>query len=95
MVESSFNKFKEDKIRVMLVPEIEELLLLQREISPWNIRSYSYSADNPSEAFQTKDLDAYDSDCDDLSSAKAVLMANLLSYDPEVLFESLKKKESL
>nr|GEZ11439.1 hypothetical protein [Tanacetum cinerariifolium] len=26
-------------------------------------------------------------DCDDLSSAKAVLMANLLSCDPEVLYE--------
>ncbi|GKB67371.1 copia protein [Tanacetum coccineum] len=37
-------------------------------------------------AFQTEDLDAYDSYCDDLSSAKAVLMANLLSCDPEVLF---------
>ncbi|GKE87984.1 hypothetical protein Tco_1565459 [Tanacetum coccineum] len=33
------------------------------------------------------DLDAYDSDCDDLSLAKAVLMANLSSYDPEVLSE--------
>nr|GEX34575.1 Gag-Pol polyprotein [Tanacetum cinerariifolium] len=38
-------------------------------------------------AFQNEDLDAYDSDCDDLSSAKAVLMANLSSYDPEVLSE--------
>nr|GEU64922.1 integrase, catalytic region, zinc finger, CCHC-type, peptidase aspartic, catalytic [Tanacetum cinerariifolium] len=38
-------------------------------------------------AFQTDELDAYDSDCDDLSSAKAVLMANLSSYDPEVLSE--------
>ncbi|GKF51247.1 hypothetical protein Tco_0147714 [Tanacetum coccineum] len=28
-------------------------------------------------AFQTKDLDAYDSDCDDVSNAKAVLMANV------------------
>ncbi|GJU58025.1 hypothetical protein Tco_1235791 [Tanacetum coccineum] len=27
--------------------------------------------------FQTEDLDAYDSDCDDISSAKAVLMENL------------------
>ncbi|GKA64041.1 retrovirus-related pol polyprotein from transposon TNT 1-94, partial [Tanacetum coccineum] len=36
-------------------------------------------------AFQTDDLDAYDLDCDDLSSAKAVLMANLSSCDPEVL----------
>ncbi|GKB98862.1 hypothetical protein Tco_0984999 [Tanacetum coccineum] len=28
-------------------------------------------------AFQTKDLDAYDSDCNDISTAKAVLMANI------------------
>ncbi|GJT79525.1 putative ribonuclease H-like domain-containing protein [Tanacetum coccineum] len=28
-------------------------------------------------AFQTKDLDAYDSDCDDVSTTQAVLMANL------------------
>ncbi|GJR64231.1 integrase, catalytic region, zinc finger, CCHC-type containing protein [Tanacetum coccineum] len=33
------------------------------------------------------DLDAYDSDCDDISSAKAVLMANLLSYGSDVLSE--------
>ncbi|GKF63079.1 hypothetical protein Tco_0183133, partial [Tanacetum coccineum] len=38
-------------------------------------------------AFQTKDLDAYDSDCDDISSVKAVLMANLSSCDPDVLSE--------
>ncbi|GKA72362.1 hypothetical protein Tco_0778578 [Tanacetum coccineum] len=36
-------------------------------------------------AFQTEDLDAHDSDCDDISSAKAVLMANLSSCDPDVL----------
>nr|GEX29424.1 hypothetical protein [Tanacetum cinerariifolium] len=38
-------------------------------------------------AFQTKDLDVYDSDCDDLSLAKAVLMENLSSYDLDVLSE--------
>ncbi|GKC16340.1 hypothetical protein Tco_1013122 [Tanacetum coccineum] len=38
-------------------------------------------------AFLTDDLDAYDSDCDDISSAKAVLMANLSSYGLDVLFE--------
>ncbi|GKA51341.1 hypothetical protein Tco_0744537 [Tanacetum coccineum] len=37
--------------------------------------------------FQTQDLDAYDSDCDDLSLAKAVLMANLSSCDSDVLSE--------
>ncbi|GKG18447.1 hypothetical protein Tco_0372745, partial [Tanacetum coccineum] len=39
------------------------------------------------DAFQTDDLDAYDSDCDDISSAKVVLMANLSSYDSNVLFK--------
>ncbi|GKD01893.1 hypothetical protein Tco_1172167 [Tanacetum coccineum] len=38
-------------------------------------------------AFQTNDLDAYVSDCDDLSLAKAVLMANLSICDPKVLSE--------
>ncbi|GJU74711.1 hypothetical protein Tco_1266116 [Tanacetum coccineum] len=38
-------------------------------------------------AFQTEDLDAYDSACDDFSSAKAVLMANLSSCDSDVLSE--------
>ncbi|GKD82959.1 hypothetical protein Tco_1349798, partial [Tanacetum coccineum] len=36
---------------------------------------------------QTDDLDAYDSDRDDISSAKAVLMANLSSYDLDILSE--------
>ncbi|GJV95508.1 hypothetical protein Tco_1547085 [Tanacetum coccineum] len=39
------------------------------------------------ESSQTGYLDAYDSECDDISSAKAVLMANLSSYDSEVLSE--------
>ncbi|GJX34072.1 hypothetical protein Tco_0245629 [Tanacetum coccineum] len=38
-------------------------------------------------AFIIEDLDAYDSDCDDISSAKAVLMENLSSSDSDVLSE--------
>ncbi|GJY83858.1 putative ribonuclease H-like domain-containing protein [Tanacetum coccineum] len=37
--------------------------------------------------FQTEDLDAYDSDCDHISSAKAVLMVNLSSCDSDVFSE--------
>ncbi|GJT62847.1 hypothetical protein Tco_1006380 [Tanacetum coccineum] len=37
--------------------------------------------------YQADDLDAYDSDHDDFSTAKAVLMANLSSYGSDVLFE--------
>ncbi|GJT68712.1 retrovirus-related pol polyprotein from transposon TNT 1-94 [Tanacetum coccineum] len=36
---------------------------------------------------KTDDLDSYDSNCDDISSAKAVLMANLSSCDSDVLSE--------
>nr|GEV05647.1 hypothetical protein [Tanacetum cinerariifolium] len=35
--------------------------------------------------YQADDLDAYDSDCDDFSTAKEVLMANLSSYGLDVL----------
>ncbi|GKC70424.1 hypothetical protein Tco_1116307 [Tanacetum coccineum] len=38
-------------------------------------------------AFQTDDLDAFDFDCDDAPSAKAILMANLSYYDSHVLSE--------
>ncbi|GJY56262.1 hypothetical protein Tco_0455377 [Tanacetum coccineum] len=38
-------------------------------------------------AYQADDLDAYDFDCDDFSTAKAVLMANLSSYGSDVLSE--------
>ncbi|GKD03176.1 retrovirus-related pol polyprotein from transposon TNT 1-94 [Tanacetum coccineum] len=38
-------------------------------------------------AYQADDLDAYDSDCDEISTAKAVLMANLSSYGSDVLLE--------
>ncbi|GJW50669.1 retrovirus-related pol polyprotein from transposon TNT 1-94, partial [Tanacetum coccineum] len=46
------------------------------------------------DAFQTDDLDAYDSDYDDISSAKAVLMANLSSCDSDVLSEDKANNES-
>ncbi|GJZ62145.1 retrovirus-related pol polyprotein from transposon TNT 1-94 [Tanacetum coccineum] len=38
-------------------------------------------------AFQTKDLDMYDSDCDDLSTAQAVLMANISNYGSDIILE--------
>ncbi|GKB43422.1 retrovirus-related pol polyprotein from transposon TNT 1-94 [Tanacetum coccineum] len=38
-------------------------------------------------AFQTEDLDTYDSDCDNISNAKAVLMANISNYFSDVILE--------
>ncbi|GKA41245.1 hypothetical protein Tco_0733838 [Tanacetum coccineum] len=39
-------------------------------------------------AFQTDDLDAYDTYCDDISSVKAILMAKLSSYGSDILSET-------
>ncbi|GKE62732.1 hypothetical protein Tco_1513099 [Tanacetum coccineum] len=38
-------------------------------------------------AFQTQDLDTYDSDCDDLSNAQAVLMTNIFNFGSDVISE--------
>ncbi|GJS80467.1 retrovirus-related pol polyprotein from transposon TNT 1-94 [Tanacetum coccineum] len=38
-------------------------------------------------AFQTEDLDTYDSDCDDISNAQAVLMASISNYGSDVISE--------
>nr|GEU76238.1 putative reverse transcriptase domain-containing protein [Tanacetum cinerariifolium] len=38
-------------------------------------------------AFQTEDFDTYDSDCDDGSNAKAILMANISSYGSDIMSE--------
>ncbi|GJY37584.1 retrovirus-related pol polyprotein from transposon TNT 1-94 [Tanacetum coccineum] len=46
-------------------------------------------------AYQADDLDAYDSDCDEISTAKAVLMANLSSYGSYVLFEYLLETQNV
>ncbi|GJR47161.1 hypothetical protein Tco_0335191 [Tanacetum coccineum] len=64
----------EEQLAFIANPGIEEAPVAQ-QIIPQNL------------AFQTKDLDAYDSDCDDISSAKVVLMENLSSYDSDVLSE--------
>nr|GEW21398.1 hypothetical protein [Tanacetum cinerariifolium] len=44
------------------------------------------------DAYQVDDLDAYDSDCDELKSAKIDLMANLSHYGSDNLAESLEIK---
>ncbi|GJW70908.1 retrovirus-related pol polyprotein from transposon TNT 1-94 [Tanacetum coccineum] len=64
----------EEQLAFIADPRIEEAPVAQQTI-PQNL------------AFQTKDLDAYDSDCDDISLAKAVQMENLSSCDSDVISE--------
>nr|GEU59372.1 retrovirus-related Pol polyprotein from transposon TNT 1-94 [Tanacetum cinerariifolium] len=41
--------------------------------------------------YQADDFDAYDSDCDDITTAKVSLIANLSRYDSDVLSETYKQ----
>ncbi|GKB95259.1 hypothetical protein Tco_0981396, partial [Tanacetum coccineum] len=47
------------------------------------------------EARETKDLDTYDSDCDDLSTAQAVLIANISNYGSDIILEVPNSKTYL
>ncbi|GJU65530.1 retrovirus-related pol polyprotein from transposon TNT 1-94 [Tanacetum coccineum] len=122
-----FNKFKGDRVKVLLVREIQEMLrglreiLLQAKQGLLNViivraqesgqvldkEQLAFLADPEvvdvqvtqttiplNAAFHTDDLDAYDSECDDISSAKAVLMANLSSYGSYVLSEYLQETQN-
>nr|GEZ42867.1 hypothetical protein [Tanacetum cinerariifolium] len=67
----------------------EEQLQDDCDVQDTNIILYGLPPDTviQNAASQTDDLDAYDSDCDDVSSAKVVLMENLSSCDSDVLSE--------
>nr|GEY18793.1 hypothetical protein [Tanacetum cinerariifolium] len=67
----------EEKLVFFTDPRMDKALVSQHTI-PQN------------SAFQTKDLDAYYSDCDDLSLTKALLMAYISSCDYDVLYEELQ-----
>ncbi|GKB31032.1 hypothetical protein Tco_0870433 [Tanacetum coccineum] len=56
-------------------------------------RSSSYN--HPSQCCFPEDLDTYDSDCDDLSTAQAVLMANISNYGSYVISEVLNSETYL
>nr|GFD38989.1 hypothetical protein [Tanacetum cinerariifolium] len=62
------------------------------------ITCYNYKG----EAYQADELDAYDSDCDEINSTKIALMANLSHYgsdnlaevnNPEIMTNSLNHQE--
>ncbi|GKE01424.1 retrovirus-related pol polyprotein from transposon TNT 1-94, partial [Tanacetum coccineum] len=46
-------------------------------------------------AFQTEDPDTYDSNCDDLSTAQAILMANIFNYGSDIISEVPNSKTYL
>ncbi|GJV41780.1 hypothetical protein Tco_1420220 [Tanacetum coccineum] len=64
---------------------IEELAFLADPDNPEGQSTHTVITHNA--AYQANDLDAYDSDCDELNSAKVALMANLSHYGSDALAE--------
>ncbi|GJR76941.1 hypothetical protein Tco_0089306 [Tanacetum coccineum] len=71
-----------DKGKFILVLHIRAMLLVQGEILQVDRQELLNATTT-----KTKDLDTYDSDCDDLSIAQAVLMANISNYGSDVILE--------
>nr|GEV59590.1 hypothetical protein [Tanacetum cinerariifolium] len=87
MIESPFNKLKKDKAEGKELDEKQLAFVADLGVADGQVaQTITHNA-----AFQTDDLVAYDFDCDDISSAKPFLMANLSSCDSDVLSETLSK----
>nr|GFB62633.1 hypothetical protein [Tanacetum cinerariifolium] len=82
------------KDKVLLVPAQANGQVLQEEeldflADPGTAKSSSNQAIiTTNVAYQADDLDAYDSDCDELNSAKVALVANLSHYGSDTLAEN-------
>ncbi|GKB26684.1 hypothetical protein Tco_0866085 [Tanacetum coccineum] len=86
MEESLFRQFKGDRHMDMLTTRQGTLLQI-RVLTDKGLQFKLWWLSVTTVKRKTDDLDAFDSDCDDVPSAKAVLMANLSSYDSNVLSE--------
>ncbi|GKB45917.1 hypothetical protein Tco_0896670 [Tanacetum coccineum] len=80
------NKFKGDKVKVILVLVIRVLYLVLGKNASRQAGLLTATTIK-GEGHMTEDLDTYDSDCDDISNAKAVLMANISNYGSDFISE--------
>nr|GFC38156.1 hypothetical protein [Tanacetum cinerariifolium] len=71
----------------------EELEFLADPGTPESLSNQIVFTNNA--AYQADDLDAYDSDCDEINSAKIALMANLSHYGSDNLAEDNKQVNDL
>ncbi|GJW09048.1 hypothetical protein Tco_1571471 [Tanacetum coccineum] len=72
-----------DKGNIILVLRIRAMLLAQGEILQMDRQELLNATTT-----KTEDLDTYDSDCDDLSTAQSILMANISNYGSDMISEA-------
>nr|GFA52233.1 hypothetical protein [Tanacetum cinerariifolium] len=85
------NQFRGGRIICRLVLQEEELDFLADLGMAESSTNQTVVTTNT--AYQADDLDAYDSDCDELNSAKVALMENLSHYGSDNLAEVLQEEE--
>nr|GEX59062.1 hypothetical protein [Tanacetum cinerariifolium] len=71
MEESRYNQYSRDKFHLLLIQELQK-------VKPHTVITHNA-------AYQADDFDAYDSDCDELNTAKVALIANLSHCSLNVL----------
>ncbi|GJT73100.1 hypothetical protein Tco_1032386 [Tanacetum coccineum] len=71
-----------DKVKVILVLGIRVMLLVLGETMQVDRQGLLNAT-----TVKTEDLDTYDSNCDDIFDAKAVLMANISNYGSDIISE--------
>ncbi|GJX64574.1 integrase, catalytic region, zinc finger, CCHC-type containing protein [Tanacetum coccineum] len=76
------NMFRGDKVKVILVLGIRVMLLVLGETMQVDRQGLLNAT-----TVKTENLDTYDSNCDNISNAKAVLMANISNYGSDVISE--------
>ncbi|GJT42727.1 hypothetical protein Tco_0951442 [Tanacetum coccineum] len=87
MEESPFKKFKEDKVKDRHMAIQCTQPKRKRDASWFKEKVLLVQAQAEGKELDEEQLMLMKSDCDDISSTKAILMANLSSCDSDVLYE--------
>ncbi|GJY13851.1 hypothetical protein Tco_0383160 [Tanacetum coccineum] len=92
MEELHYNKFNQGNnflLRVLqgltLQEQVEAILENRGQLFAITAKGKAHTVITHNAAYQANDLDAYDSDCDELNSSKVALMANLSHYGSDTL----------
>ncbi|GJY40627.1 hypothetical protein Tco_0427897 [Tanacetum coccineum] len=92
MEELHYNQFRGDKLLLLRVlqgltlqEQVEAILENRGRLFAITAKGKAHTVITHNAAYQANDLDAYDSDCDELNSSKVALMANLSHYGSDTL----------
>nr|GEU49633.1 retrotransposon protein, putative, Ty1-copia subclass [Tanacetum cinerariifolium] len=85
---------KQERECKLLPPEWSKFVMDVKLVKDFHTSNYdqlhAYLEQHELHANETEDLDTYDSECDDLSNAQAVLMDNISNYGSDIISEIMR-----